>query len=423
LVVSGFGSVGIGTTRPISPLHVVGDVRITGLSTTSGVLISGGIVTSALGSVGVVTYYGDGSNLTGNIPNAIQNIDVNLIYYPLLSISTTGTISSISVSSNSIVFNPGPNYLGIGTTSPKANLDVLGNAIFSGIVTASQFRGSSQIGISSGNNYVGLTTLIKFVGSGVTITSEYNSVSGITTLTFGSVQGSQGTQGTQGTQGVSVQGVQGLAGSVQGSQGTQGTQGTQGVSVQGVQGLAGSVQGSQGTQGTQGTQGVSVQGVQGLAGSVQGVQGPSGGGSINVVDNTTTNATYYVGYSTISGGTLSNLGISSTKLQFNPSTGTLFATIFTSLSDRTQKENIIPIKNALNIVNNMNGVYYDWVDGHNQSSVGLIAQEVEKVLPQVISTNDDGLKTISYGNIVAVLIEAIKEQQIRIERLEDRLNA
>ena len=71
----------------------------------------------------------------------------------------------------------------------------------------------------------------------------------------------------------------------------------------------------------------------------------------------------------------------------------------------------------------MNGVYYDWVDGHNQSSVGLIAQEVEKVLPQVISTNDDGLKTISYGNIVAVLIEAIKEQQIRIERLEDRLNA
>jgi hypothetical protein len=396
LVVSGFGSVGIGTTRPISPLHVVGDVRITGLSTTSGVLISGGIVTSALGSVGVVTYYGDGSNLTGNIPNAIQNIDVNLIYYPLLSISTTGTISSISVSSNSIVFNPGPNYLGIGTTSPKANLDVLGNAIFSGIVTASQFRGSSQIGISSGNNYVGLTTLIKFVGSGVTITSEYNSVSGITTLTFGSVQGSQGTQGTQGTQGVSVQGVQGLAGSVQGSQGTQGTQGTQGVSVQGVQGLAG---------------------------SVQGVQGPSGGGSINVVDNTTTNATYYVGYSTISGGTLSNLGISSTKLQFNPSTGTLFATIFTSLSDRTQKENIIPIKNALNIVNNMNGVYYDWVDGHNQSSVGLIAQEVEKVLPQVISTNDDGLKTISYGNIVAVLIEAIKEQQIRIERLEDRLNA
>jgi hypothetical protein len=101
--------------------------------------------------------------------------------------------------------------------------------------------------------------------------------------------------------------------------------------------------------------------------------------------------------------------VSSTKLTFNPSTGTLSATIFTSLSDETQKENIRPIENALEMVRQMNGVYYDWKDGHNKGSVGVIAQEMEKILPEVVTTNDNGLKTVSYGNLVGVLIEAIKE--------------
>ena len=71
----------------------------------------------------------------------------------------------------------------------------------------------------------------------------------------------------------------------------------------------------------------------------------------------------------------------------------------------------------------MNGVYYDWIDNHNTGSVGVIAQEMEKILPEVVSTNDRGLKTVSYGNIVGVLIEAIKEQQVRIEELERKINA
>ena len=116
------------------------------------------------------------------------------------------------------------------------------------------------------------------------------------------------------------------------------------------------------------------------------------------------------------------MSVSSTKLTFNPSTGTLSATIFSSLSDKTQKTNIQPIKNPLTIINNMNGVYYDWIDNHSQPSVGLIAQEVEEVLPQVVINNANGLKSVSYGNIVAVLIEAIKEQEIRIQKLEEKLN-
>ena len=122
-------------------------------------------------------------------------------------------------------------------------------------------------------------------------------------------------------------------------------------------------------------------------------------------------------------GTPVQTSVSSTKLNFNPSTGTLSATIFTSLSDRTQKTNITPITNAIETVKQLNGVKYNWVDGHNQPSIGVIAQEIEEVLPEVVSTNDQGLKTVSYGNIVGLLIEAIKEQQVCIEELERKLNA
>ena len=66
----------------------------------------------------------------------------------------------------------------------------------------------------------------------------------------------------------------------------------------------------------------------------------------------------------------------------------------------------------------MNGVYYDWIDNHNKGSIGVIAQEMEKILPEVVTVDHRGLKTVSYGNIVAVLIEAIKEQQKQIDELK-----
>jgi hypothetical protein len=151
----------------------------------------------------------------------------------------------------------------------------------------------------------------------------------------------------------------------------------------------------------------------------------SGGGAGTVVNDTASNATRYPLFSSISSGQPSELYASSTKLNFNPSTGTLSSTIFTSLSDKTKKTNIKPINNALNIVKSIDGVYYNWIDDPNSNtkSIGLIAQDIEKVLPEVVTTNSDGLKTVSYGNIVALLIEAIKEQDTLIKNLYDKLNA
>ena len=95
----------------------------------------------------------------------------------------------------------------------------------------------------------------------------------------------------------------------------------------------------------------------------------------------------------------------------------------TSTSDRAVKENIRSIPNALAMVQLMDGVRFERTDIEgNPTQVGVIAQDMERILPDVVVTNEEtGLKGVNYGNIVSVLIEAIKEQQQQIEELKARL--
>ena len=60
--------------------------------------------------------------------------------------------------------------------------------------------------------------------------------------------------------------------------------------------------------------------------------------------------------------------------------------------------------------------------GETEQKIGVIAQEIEQVLPQVVAEDDNGMKSVAYGNIVGVLIEAIKEQQKQIDELKARLD-
>lgn len=95
-------------------------------------------------------------------------------------------------------------------------------------------------------------------------------------------------------------------------------------------------------------------------------------------------------------------------------TGSVEAAQFYYPSDLSLKENIKPISNALEKIGQLNGVEFTWKNGGGKS-IGLIAQDAEKVFPELVSTGSDGLKTISYGSLVAPLIEAVKEQQTQIE--------
>jgi hypothetical protein len=104
--------------------------------------------------------------------------------------------------------------------------------------------------------------------------------------------------------------------------------------------------------------------------------------------------------------------------------GALVATgDITAFSDRRVKENITTVDNALDKVTKLRGVYYTRTDIEDKSQkIGVIAQEIQEVLPQVVSESDKGILVVSYGNITGVLIEAIKEQQTQIEELKTIIN-
>jgi hypothetical protein len=106
-----------------------------------------------------------------------------------------------------------------------------------------------------------------------------------------------------------------------------------------------------------------------------------------------------------------------------------------STSDVTLKENVVAIENALNKVKAIRGVTFDWKDevierkggedGYfvRKQDVGVIAQEVEEVLPEVVATKEDGTKAVRYEKLVALLIESVKEQQNQIDSLKLEIQA
>ena len=100
--------------------------------------------------------------------------------------------------------------------------------------------------------------------------------------------------------------------------------------------------------------------------------------------------------------------------------GTANAANFNTTSDATLKTNVETLSGSLDAVKSLRGVSFDWLE-NGGSEIGVIAQEVEAVLPDVVSTNDEGIKSVKYGNMVAVLIEAIKEQQAQIDELKAKL--
>jgi hypothetical protein len=119
----------------------------------------------------------------------------------------------------------------------------------------------------------------------------------------------------------------------------------------------------------------------------------------------------------------------SSKIQTS-STGCTITGDVNSTSDIRYKKNIEPIDNALEKVQSLNGVTFDWDNDafpetehtkkpeFTERATGVIAQDVEKVLPEAVRENSDGFKNVAYGNMVGLLIEAIKEQQTQIDELK-----
>jgi hypothetical protein len=115
-----------------------------------------------------------------------------------------------------------------------------------------------------------------------------------------------------------------------------------------------------------------------------------------------------------------NIGIGSTTPAYKLDvSGTIRATgDIIAYSDKRVKENIKTIPNALEKVEKLRGVEFNKI-GTSTKSIGVIAQEIEEIIPEVVKTDSEGMKAVAYGNISGLLIEAIKEQQREINELKE----
>jgi hypothetical protein len=101
-------------------------------------------------------------------------------------------------------------------------------------------------------------------------------------------------------------------------------------------------------------------------------------------------------------------------------TGIVTATDFNTSSDLNLKDNIHTIDDPILKVMSINGVTFNWKDNGNQSA-GVIAQEVEKILPQLVKNSDDG-KTVNYNGLIGLLVEAVKSLTREVDELKSSIN-
>ena len=201
--------IGIGTTNATVELFVVGNSRISGIVTigtgNTGVTINGstGIITSS--STTAVTYFGDGSNLTGILNNAVSTSSTSTPQFIGFLTTSSGIATSI-LASSTLVYVPSSGNLGIGTTNPQGTLQV-GTAITmfgsSGIISASKYfgDGTNLTGILNNAVSTSSTSTPQFIGFLTTSSGIATSILASSTLVYVPSSGNLGigTTNPQGT--------------------------------------------------------------------------------------------------------------------------------------------------------------------------------------------------------------------------------
>jgi hypothetical protein len=426
------GNLGIGTTNPTSKLWVGGDTLFTGISTLGTVKISSGIVTST--NSGIVNFYGNfvgTATSTSNIPNLSGDITSNNKVTTLASVnSNVGTfgsdtsIPSITVNAKGLVTAVGTNSITVG--DGKLSLGVSGTGL-SGSATFTANQGTDTTFTitsnatnlntastivsrdASGNFNAGTITATQFStgASGVGININNNTISGPTNLTIdpagvGDDTGSVRIKGdlyVDGTQFVVNSSTIELADFQIGI----GTTATSDLLLNGAGIGIGSI-GNRKTF-TWDNSNLALKSSENLnlaSNKTYKINGTDVLSSGTLGTNVTSSSLTSV-------GTLTNLNVGNVY-----STGIITATDFNSASDIKLKENIQKIDNPIDKIIKIDGVRFDW-KSDNKPSMGVIAQNIEEVLPELVSGEDS--KTVNYNGIIGLLIECVKTQQKQIEDL------
>lgn len=156
----------------------------------------------------------------------------------------------------------------------------------------------------------------------------------------------------------------------------------------------------------------------------------SGGASANIywatptgatlTANSTDSQTFYIPMSNASTGAWSNAVVSTTKMYFVPSTGTLSATVFTALSDANSKSDLVPVQSDPRFMD-IEPFRFQWNDTGTYA-YGLIAQKQELLYPEMVVTDKDGRKSIIYDQMIAVLVAEVQELKRQVNELTQKQN-
>lgn len=396
------GNVGIGTTNAQYKLDVTGDINFTGTFRQNGsefvasrwTLGTGNDIYRLLGNVGIGV-----SSLTEKL-----TVNGNVSAGRFVSTVASGTAPFL-VSSNTLVTNLNADYLR-NKAAPTG--DIVGTTDTQTLTNKTLTTPSIGSGGANFNGTSGSTNLLASTTASGTLTLPAETGTLVSTGSVGAVTSTMIANGTITDSDISASaniGITKLASSTISGVSLGNNLNTltigsylNGVSYNGSSAITISANAS-----TTNTANTLV---------ARDVSGDFTAGTINCSNLTASfnvSATTVSASSSITSSTISATTISAT---------TISATDFNSTSDIKLKSNVNTIENSLNIVNSLRGVSFDW-KASGKKSYGVIAQELEQVLPDLVTTVDN--KSVNYNGLVGVLLQAVKELSAEVEELKKKV--
>lgn len=390
------GAASLGVTTSTS-LYVTGITSLTNLIV-SGVSTLGSLSANSLNVSGISTL------ATASISSLNVSGSSNLTHLSVSGISTLGVVSTSSLNSNGLVVS-GISTLGsVSANSLNANGVVVSGVSTLGVVSATSLSVSGAFSIAN-LRVSGVSTLGSVSASSLNV-SGISSFGKILLDPVGIITASSGivTYYGDGSKLLNIVSVAGVGiNTVGGNLGY-------GATVLDFRGSGISTISI-----SSGIATINIRGTENDGVLTLGVTGKGLTGSATFTANQATASTFTV----VSNATPLN---SPETLVFRDpdggfSAGIVTATDFNSTSDSKLKENVKTVENALLTVNQLRGVSFDWKI-NNKPSYGVIAQELENILPELVS--DTNPKTVNYNGIIGILIEAVKELSSKVDELESK---